>query len=130
MVQVQAYQIFNFPEVVEFLVIMSSEKWTLEFSLHYIQIAIVQRESCPAHNLVETSRFPTKENEFKQESCTRFHILLRREYLGQTLGQGKTRMLVFRNTSQSVMPTDNLELKSWFVLLLFALKNSPLGALT
>ena len=39
--------------------------------------------NCPAHSLVEISIFPTKEKEFKQESHAKFHILLRREYLGQ-----------------------------------------------
>lgn len=64
-VQIEANQIFNFPEVVELLVITSSEKGTLEFSLHYVKVAITQREDCPAHNLVETLIHPTKENKFK-----------------------------------------------------------------
>lgn len=84
-VQAQANQVFHFPEVVKGLVIMSSEKETLEFSLHYIKVVIAQREGCPAHNLVKTSIFPTKETEFKQESHARFHIFLRREYLGKDI---------------------------------------------
>lgn len=115
MVQVRGNPIFYFPKAVEFLVITSLEKWALEFSLHYIQIVIQQREDCPAYHLVEASIFPTKEKEFKQESHAWFHIFLRREYLGKTLSKGEVGIHIFRNTSYSVTLIVNLELSKELV---------------
>lgn len=65
MVQIKTNQIFDLPEIVDLLVITSSEKGTLEFSLHYIKVVITQREGRPADNTVERGVLPTKEKELE-----------------------------------------------------------------
>jgi hypothetical protein len=94
-VQVQANQIFNFPEAVKFLVILSSRKGTLEFSFHYMEIVITQRKDPPAYDPTWMSICSTKEQEFKQESYSVFHIVPVREYLWKIFKKENMEMVVF-----------------------------------
>jgi hypothetical protein len=80
-----ANQIFYFSEAVQFLVIRSSEKGTLEFSLYYMEVVVTYRKDCPAHNQVIVSICSMEKEEFKQERQARLHGFPLRKYLVKIL---------------------------------------------
>lgn len=95
LVQILANPIFNFSEAVQFLVIFSSEKGTLEFPLHYMKVVITHGKRCPSHDQVTVGTCSMEKAEFEQKRQARSHRFPLRKYLAKILRQEYIKRVLF-----------------------------------